>query len=294
MIKLHKIFLMKKDSDHLLKLLFGIILSLGMCFSLQAYFRYVLDMGTGKSESNYFSTMSRFQAGASPAAEIALAGSSITGRLPGRESGNQGIANLGSDGGPALDGIRLIVMNQINAPKWLVIEANTLYGGVGYGETLIVKGAQGPWFDVGVRLPLLGAASRPSGMLYAKMLGRSKVLSGEAFECKLTTLAPEDGNLIRDFTDGEKERLEEYVSALLELQRRGVKFLVVTYPAGAMREREKFLMQKTIAEFARRIPISCLNLEEQLSREELQFTDSVHLGPQSAARVLQTIRKFCK
>jgi hypothetical protein len=265
-----------------------------MCFSLQAFFRYALDMRTGKSESNYFSTMSRFQSGASPAAEIALAGSSITGRLPGRESGNQEIANLGSDGGPALDGIRLIVMGQIDAPKWLVIEANTLYGGVGFGETLIVKGAQGLWFDVGARLPLLGAAARPSGMLYAKMLRRENVLRGEAFDVKLNTLATEQVDLLKDFTHEEKKRFDEYVSALTELEKRGVNFLIVTYPAGLMREREVFLMKNTIAELSKRFPISYLDLASQIPAEELQFTDTVHLNPESAARVLQTIRYICK
>jgi hypothetical protein len=223
-----------------------------------------------------------------------LAGSSITGRLPGRESGNQEIANLGSDGGPALDGIRLIAMDHIDTPKWLVIEANTLYGGVGYGETLIVKGAQGPWFAVGSRLPVLGASARPSGMLYAKILARPKVLLGEAFDVNASMPIAGQVDQFNALTHDEKQRFDQYVSALTVLHQRGTKFLIVTYPAGVMREREVFLMQNTIAELAKRFPISYLDLASQIPREELQFTDSVHLSPESAARVLQTIRYFCK
>jgi hypothetical protein len=285
---------MIKDTDHPLKLLCGILFSLVACFSLQAYFRYALDMGTGKNESNYFSTLSRFQSAASPAAEIAFAGSSITGRIPGRESGNEGIANLGSDGGPALDGIRLIASGQIEAPKWLVIEANTLYGGVGYAETLIVKGAQSFWFDVGTRFPLFGASSRPSAMLYAKMLRRPKVLDGDAFQVTSNIVEHGNGDRLEDFTKEEKKRFDDYVSFLEVLQRKGVKFMIVTYPAGVMTERENLLMRHTISALANHFPLSYIDLETQIPREELQFTDSVHLGPQSAARVLQTIRSFCK
>jgi hypothetical protein len=284
---------MKKESDYPPKLLLGIFLSLCVCFSVQAYLYFAHDAGTGKSESNYFSTMSRFQAGATPSAEIALAGSSITGSLPGRESGNPKIANLGSDGGPALDGMRLIAMEQIDKPQWLVIEANTLYGGVGFGDTLIVKGAQGPWFDVGARLPLLGASARPSAMLYARLLRRPKVLTGEAFAVTPNQIEPVEGDPLVDFTKGEKKRFHDYVATLEQLQQRGVTILIVTYPAGVMTQRETFLMNTTIAEFTKRFPLLYLDLGKQIPREKLEFTDSVHLEPESAARVLQTIREFC-
>jgi hypothetical protein len=285
---------MKQESDNPRKLLIGIMVSVSICFCLQAYVFFAHDAGTGKSESNYFSTLSRFQAGATPPAEIALAGSSITGRLPGRESGNAEIANLGSDGGPALDGLRLIALEQIDTPQWLVIEANTLYGGVGFGDTLIVKGAQGPWFDVGARLPLLGASARPSAMLYTAMLRRPKILTGEAFAVESSVIEPVQGEPLRDFSEGERKRFEDYITTLEQLQNRGLKILIATYPAGEMTERERFLMRATIAEFAKRYQVSYLDLEKQIPRHELAFTDPVHLDPESAAKVLKTIRDFCQ
>lgn len=267
---------------------------MAVCFGLQAFCFYALDCGTGKSESNYFSTMSRFQAAATPPAEIAFAGSSITGRIPGREVGNLTIANLGSDGGPALDGMRLIAMGKIDTPQWLVIEANTLYGGVGFGDTLIVKGAQGPWFSVGAHLPLVGASARPSGMLYAKLLRRPKVLTGEAFAVTPNQIEPVTSDPLRDFKEGDKKRFNDYVATLEQLQQRGVKILIATYPAGVMTEREAFLVKTTISHLAMRFPVTYLDLEKQIPRGDLKFTDSVHLDPESAARVLKTISDFCK
>ena len=271
----------------------SLLLSVGVCFCIQAYFFYIRDAGTGKTESNYFSTFSRFQAGAKPAAEIALAGSSITGRLPGREIGNQDIANLGSDGGSAMDGLRLITEGRIDPPSWLVIEVNTLYRAVCVGETLIYQGAQSPWFGVGAKQPLLGASARPTGMLYAAILRRPKVLVADGFKVTANDIVlPVDSSLDK-FTEGEKNTFDSYLSQLQRLQNQGVKIIIANYPAGEMTEREEFLMNTTLAELGKSIKFSYLDLRNQIPRQDLQFTDPIHLAPESAARVLQTIRNFC-
>ncbi len=283
---------MNNSDTSLSPFLRGMFGSLAVCFAVQALLYHGLNWGTGKSESNYFSTMSRFQTAASPPAKIALAGSSITGRLPGREAGNRSIANLGSDGGSALDGMRLMAMGEIDTSQWLVIEANTLFVGAGFGDTLIIKGAQGPWFDVGARQPLLGASARPSGMLYAQLLRRPKVLTGEAFAVMPDKIVPNDSDSFNQFTVAEKKRFDDYVSTIEQLQQRGVKILIATYPASGRKERETILMKTTIAELAKRFPVICIDLEKQIPRQSLAFTDSVHLAPQSAAQVLSTILNF--
>lgn len=276
------------------RFLIHLLFSVSILFGIQAYFFYVKDAGTGKTESNYYSTFSRFQAGAKPAATIALAGSSITGRLPGREVGNQDIANLGSDGGSAMDGLRLIAEGRIDAPSWLVIEANTLYRAVCVGETLIYQGAQSPWFVVGAKLPLLGASARPTGMLYAAILRRPKVLAAEGFKVSANDIVPSAEDSFGKFTEGEKMTYKSYVSQLQKLQNQGVKMIVASYPAGEMTEREKFLMDVTLCELSKSVKFVYLDLRNQIPRQELQFTDPIHLGPESAARVLQTIRNFCQ
>jgi hypothetical protein len=267
----------------------GIICALAFCFGMQALYFHQIG-GASKGESNYFSTMSRFQAGAALPAEIALVGSSITGRIPGREAGNQEIANLGSDGGPALDGIRLILMGQIDLPKWLVIEANTLYGGVGQGDTLIVKGAQGSWFDVGARLPLLGASARPSSMIYSSLLRRPVIAKGEPFPVTIDEIKASAAASTFAFTPAEQQRWDAYGKVFEILQQRGCKMIMVNYPAGKMKEREEWLMRASIAALAQRVPMTFIDLQKQIPREAVEFTDSVHLAPQSAANVLATLK----
>lgn len=284
---------MNHPNSHSKKFLIVLLLSVSICFGIQAYFFYMRDAGTGKTESNYFSTFSRFQAGAKPAAMIALAGSSITGRLPGREVGNQDIANLGSDGGSAMDGLRLITEGRIDTPSWLVIEVNTLYRAVCIGETLIYKGAQSPWFVVGAKQPLLGASARPSGMLYAALLRRPKILVANGFQVSETTISPPAVGLLDKFTKGERMIFDSYVSQLQQLQARGVNIMIANYPAGEMTEQEKFLMEVTLAELRKSVKLKYVDLRNQIPRQELQFTDPIHLGPASAASVLQTIRNFC-
>ena len=271
------------------RFLLGVTFALALCFVLQAVCYYGLDWKTGKGESNYFSTLSRFQAAANPPAEIAFAGSSITGRLPGREVGNATVANLGSDGGPALDGIGLIVAGVIAPPKCLVIETNTMYGGVGFGDSLITRNARSPWFRVGSRVPLLGAAARPSAMLYSQLLRRPRVLEGAAFAVSLSKVTPPEGFVMSDL---EEQRFQRYQEAIHKLQSLGVRVVLAQYPAGKMREREDQLMRATVDRLQQSASLPFLNLEEQVPRDELGFTDPVHLDPASAARILSTFQSY--
>jgi hypothetical protein len=276
------------------KFLTGLSAGLCVCLGLQALCLFGLDGGTGKTESNYFSTLSRFQAAARPPAEIALAGSSITGRLPGREAGNERIANLGSDGGPALDGIRMLVEGNIALPRWLVIEMNTIYGGVGFGDSLISRSARGPWFVVGTRVPLLGASARPTGMLYAQLLRRPKVLEGKAFSVQSKVFPVTDTSSVYEMSEAEKIRMQEYAADIKLLRQRGVKILLVNYPAGHMSDHERTLMQVSMEHFSQNFQVEYLDLANQIPPQSLHFTDGVHLDPTSAARILATIESYCR
>jgi hypothetical protein len=272
------------------RFLLGVAVTLIICFSLQAFCYYYLDWRTGKGESNYFSTLGRFQAAARGPAEIAFAGSSITGRLPGREVGNESIANLGSDGGPALDGIRMLVSGKIPLPRCLVIETNTLYGGVGFGNSLMAGLEDSLWFEVGTNLSLLGASARPTSMLYSALLKRPKTLSGEVFPVRLSTPAIFESAQSKHFHDGEKKRLDEYRQLLATLKKKNVGLLLVKYPAGNISEREIWLEEATVAILSNELGILYLNLASQIPRDQLQFTDSVHLGNYSAASMVSTIQ----
>jgi hypothetical protein len=268
----------------------GLLFALACCFGFQGFCYYGLGWKTGKGESNYFSTLGRFQVASHPAADIAFAGSSITGRLPGREVGNQRIANLGSDGGPALDGMRMLLAGKIALPQWLVVEINTMYGGVGFGESLISRNGQGPWFLIGSRCPLLGATARPSAMFYSRLLRRPAVLQAESVP--LATNMPENAS-VKNMTDLEKLRLQQYLTAIADLRSKGVLIILVKIPAGAMNDRDRRLAAWSVSQIQQDPTIRYLDVEAQIPREQLVFTDGVHMAPASAAKVLTSIVNFC-
>lgn len=275
---------------------FGYMVSaLAACFLLQGFAFYLGKWGTGKCESNYFSTMSRFQSAAQMSAEVCVAGSSISGRLPGREAGNPNVANLGSDGGSPLDGITLLAEGVIPRPEWLVVEMNTLYNGVGYAEPNSVKGARSPWFQVGARFPLLGASARPTGMLYARLLSRDWRSEAQAFEVNGVVLRKNpEHQAIYEFTEDENHRLNEVKDKLSAMQGQGVGVLLLTMPAGELLESHRRRMETSIEILSSSLQVKHLDLEKQIPRASLHFTDSIHMGPDSAARVLATIQQECR
>lgn len=279
-----------ENSTSAARFLGRILVMLGLLFSLQGLVYYGLNGRSSKSESNYFSSLSRFQAAASHHPEFVLVGSSITGRLPGAEVGREGVANLGSDGGSAFDGMSLLANGIVERPRWLVVETNTLFGGLGQRQSLIVRGAGGHWFGIGARLPLLGASARPSGMLYSRLLRRSVVLDGEPFEVTLSTVPHCD----HVFSPAENERLDAYARILEDLRRRGVGIVLVRYPSGFVDPAENARLEAAVSNLSTRVPFHFLDLSGQVPRDQLEFTDSVHLAPASAARIMDTIAAACR
>jgi hypothetical protein len=277
------------------RFLAGIFLGALACFLIQAVLFCGFHFGTGKSESNYFSTLSRFQAAASKGAEISLAGSSISGRLPGREVGNSNVANLGSDGGSPLDGLRFLASGACGRPKWVVLETNTLFNGVGYEDPPIMKGVEGLWFKVGSRAPLLGASARPSGMLYSRVLSRPRVLAGDAFPLSSGVLEREPAGPVGfKFKEADAARVDTLVSNLHAIRQLGIRVILVNYPAGPMIPEQIDRMNATVARLSREAGACYLDLSSNIDRRSLVFTDSVHLSPESAVRVLATIQTVCR
>ena len=58
-----------------------------------------------------------------------------------------------------------------------------------------------------------------------------------------------------------------------------------------VRDSNKIHKEATLGVLSKRLHVIYLDLGRQIPRNALQFTDSVHLGPESAARVLATITK---
>jgi hypothetical protein len=212
--------------------------------------------------------------------------------MPGRESGNEDVANLGADGGSPLDGLELLEERLIAQPKCLVIETNTLFNQIGFQRVPVVAGVRGQWFRIGAELPLLGASARPSGMLYSRILNRNLQAKAEPFPVNLSPPhAGHGGEVSLDFLSlPQLERLRSLEVGLKELKHRGVRLLFVNYPAGQMAAREQNLMLTAVRHLSLETGSDFLDLADQIDRAELTFTDSVHLGPESAARILKTLQ----
>jgi hypothetical protein len=270
----------------------GIIFGFLVCLSIQSAAYFLCHGGSAKSESNYFSTLSRFQGAVAPGAALAVTGSSLSGRLPGRESGNQDVANLGSDGGTPLDGLTLLDEGLVGRPSWIVLETNTLFSSGCLVETPAVGGARGFWFRIGGVMPLLGASARPTGMLYGQLLGRKWVGVAMAFKLhQLTSPVPPAALGDEDLNGFELERIRRLGTSLLKAQQNGTRILMVRYPAGPLKPRQIDEMNTVIARLHQLTGAPYLDLSSEVPRAELVFTDNVHLGPESAARVLATLRE---
>ncbi len=145
-------------------------LTLATCFGVQLLALRASGGRTTKSESNYFSSIGRIQAGTRGTPEVMIVGSSITGRLPDRAQGVSGVANMGCDGGSAVDALRAMDAGILPTAKWIVIEANTLQVALDEQPTEIGRAMQRPWFRAGMAVPALGAYARPAAFFYSKLL----------------------------------------------------------------------------------------------------------------------------
>lgn len=282
MIRLHEIS----------RLCIGIVLGFFVCLGLQGFVYFGCRGGSAKTESNYFSTISRFQGAVAPGAEVAVVGSSISGRLPGRESGNDDVANLGSDGGTPLDGLSLLEEGLVGNPRWIVLETNTLFSSGRIVEMPAVSGSRGLWFKIGGTMPLLGASARPTGMIYGNLLGRNWRGTEKPFPLQhIPSAIPEATLRNEDLTTLEKQRIDRLGLSLLRAMKSGTRILMVRYPAGILKPRQVDEMNTVVALLHQRTGVPYLDLNSQIPRSELIFSDSVHLGPESAARVLTTLRR---
>ena len=153
-------------------------------------------------------------------------------------------------------------------------------------------GSRDPWFRIGGRVPLLGASARPSGMLYARLLGRKwKQLPTPFHLPNIPSAIPDPRLDLAALSAPRRERVERLCSGLLKARQAGIRLLLVRYPASPMDRKQLDEMEAAIRWLHQQTGAAYLDLESQIPASELVFTDGVHLGPASAARVLVTIRE---
>lgn len=266
----------------------SLAVALGACFAAQSAVLRWTGGRTTKSESNFFSSIARVQSGMRGTPQVMLLGSSMTGRLPDRSRGFEGVANLGCDGGSAVETLRAMDAGTIPRPPEIIVEGNTLYRAVGAGETQISAALGKRWFRTGAEFPNLGAAGRPSSVAYTMLMerkmGRSDAATVQGFEVA-TRPAKVEGNG-GHFDAKEDALLEETAGILRKLVAAGSKVTIVMLPPGA----EPGTPNRTLPEeLARRAGVPFWDLAAAVPQDQVHFTDGVHMDPASAAATMRTL-----
>jgi hypothetical protein len=267
--------------------LIPLTLVLAACFGLQSLALGLIGGRTTKSESNFFSSLARIQTGVRDEPRIMLLGSSLTGRFPDRTSGFSGVANLGCDGGNALDTLRAMDAGILPAAPIIVIEGNTLYRSVDGLESETSKALRSPWFRIGNLVPAFGATARPSAFAYSKLLaGKIGTAEGPAGP----SLPVDEKPLIRQnqqpLPADAKAVLEETSAIIDRLRQRGIRLMLVILPPGGVHDS---LNMRIPASLSGHAGVPLLDLASSLPEGAVRYTDGVHMDAPSAAAALRSI-----
>jgi hypothetical protein len=267
-------------------------LVLAACFGIQALALHASGGRTAKSESNYFSSLARLQAGSRGGVEIMLLGSSVTGRLPDQAAGFKGVANLGCDGGTAVDALRATDEDILPMVPCLVIEANYLHRALDPAPSEISQALRRPWFRVGIQFPLLSAYSRPSAFIYSTLLARKIGGFGDpaADEDLQVTSRPArlHGSAAEPLSTNERGLIDELVPLLHRLRQKGSRTVFVWLPPG---REPGSPMPPWIAALVAESGSEWWDLGTEANREWVVLTDGAHMAAPSAARTVRSLRK---
>lgn len=265
--------------------------TLAICFAVQSAALHAIGGRTAKSESNFFSSVGRIQAGAADGVSLMVLGSSITGRLPDRAQGVEGAANMGCDGGNAVDALRAMDAGILPVASRIVIEANTLHLALEKKPSEIGSAMKRPWFKAGLHVPNLAAYARPSAFLYSKLLERRiggfELKSGEDLgeSGKPQPVAAEQAARL---TEEEESLVAEIHGILDRLSKRGSRAMIVWLPPTRP---STSLPPPWILELARRSGIPYWDLSQQIQTGTVTLTDGVHMAAPSAARTMASLVK---
>lgn len=261
-------------------------ITLALCFALQSLALRANGGRFNKSESNFFSSIGRIQAGTVGGPEIMVLGSSITGRLPDRAQGFPGVANMGCDGGSAVDALRAMDQGILPIAPWIIIEANTLHLALKSEPTEISKAMRGQWFRAGMKFPSLSSYARPSAFFYSKLLAKR---TGETGTSNLTADlgiaskpgAPPSVGAAAQLTAEQEALAEEIKGILHRLEAKGSRFLFAWLPPA---RRDGTPPPPWILETARRSRALWWDAGQEAAPGTVTLTDGVHMAAPSAAR----------
>lgn len=267
-----------------------LILALVSCFAVQAVALKSVGGRTIKSESNFFSSIGRIQAGAKGDPQIMLLGSSITGRLPDRTQGYEGVVNMGCDGGSAVDVLRAIDEGILPHAPYVVVEANTLHMALEGDSSAVGMAMRRPWFRAGLKYDAVAAYARPSSFFYSKLLAHrigafraNKGIAGFNVDSRpeIIELSSES-----EISPDEEVLVCELSEILVRLREKGSEVYIVWLPPA---RKANGPTPRWILEVARRSGLPYWDLGRDVPIGSIQLTDGVHMDALSATGTLVTV-----
>jgi hypothetical protein len=244
-----------------------------------------------KSESNFFSSVGRIQAGTAGSPDVMLLGSSITGRLPDRAQGFAGFANMGCDGGSAVDALRAMDRGILPVAPLLVIETNTLGRELGGQTSEVASAMERAWFRVGMKVPAFSAYGRPTAFFYSMLLARRTGDYGNPTsdqDLKVSSLPVSLQRIPALQVNPEEAALKnELVAITRRLKDRGCTIVFVWLPPA----RSERIIPGWIHELIAESESLWWDLGNEADPSLVTLTDSIHMSAPSAARTVISLRK---
>lgn len=268
----------------------AVIGALAACMAIQGWALKTSGGRTTKSESNFFSSLGRIQAGTVGKPEVMLLGSSITGRLPDRANGFGGFANMGCDGGSAVDALLAMDRGILPLAPILVIEANTLNRALDARPSEVGLAMTRPWFKVGTELPLLSAYARPSAFAYSKLLAHKigGFDSTNDEDLKVSSVPGDPEIPSEPIQDEERALINRLVPAIARMQQDGTRIVFVWLPPGrGVGIPAPAWIRALVAESES----EWWDIGNDCDRSLVTLTDGTHMSAPSAARTVVTLRK---
>jgi hypothetical protein len=263
-----------------------LLVALAGCFGAQTLALKLVGGKTRKSESNYFSSISRLQTGAKDHPRVLFLGSSLTGRLPERPQ----TGNLGCDGASAVITLRAIDEGLLPSAEVIFVETNTLsyeLDGLG-GET--AAAIRSDWFKVGMKIPNLGATARPTAFVYSWLESRRNrdAIAGAG---EVSPYAGSSGFFILgaapQLEDLREERLVEEICGILSrLKYNGADVRLLLLPAGG---KETELDLRIARAVAARTRFPWWDMAAGIPADSIGYTDGRHMDAAAAAFVVDAL-----
>jgi hypothetical protein len=233
------------------------------------------------SESNLQSNLLRLHRyfSSSEPCQGVLVGSSISGRLYSEYFRDQGVevANLGLDGSRPIYSLDLLLDRGV-IPKFILIEANTIFWDYTGNDAAITKEIDSPTFRIGSWISPMSPEARPSSVLFS-MLKSLQERSGSGIKVE----RKKDGsNVSVPVPDTYGKALE----LIRKLGEKGVPMALVSIPAGNSDPQLEHLTK-----LAKESRVPLITLRDRLPNmgDNLRYSDGLHLVQDSAKQVVNAL-----